>query len=145
LNTANVSLELELLGKRIADLRGRRSQRELAKNAGVDISTISRIERALADPSYSTLRAIAKALGMTVTALIEVLPGNAQPTRAVTLDELALARQPDSKTHDRRRSLEEQIDALREELADTNDRVARLAALPAAAPEVVKTRRGTKR
>jgi transcriptional regulator with XRE-family HTH domain len=62
--------ELEALGARIASCRGARSQRELALETGLDVSTISRIERGITDPTYGTLGKIRKALNVPWDALV---------------------------------------------------------------------------
>jgi len=54
--------ELEALGARIASCRGARSQKQLAAETGLDVSTISRIERGVTDPTYGTLGKIRKHL-----------------------------------------------------------------------------------
>ena len=51
------------IGRRLADLRGQMTQRELARRADVDPGTVSRIERGELDPTYSTLLKLAKGLG----------------------------------------------------------------------------------
>jgi transcriptional regulator with XRE-family HTH domain len=62
--------ELEALGARIASCRGTRSQRDLALETGLDVSTISRIERGITDPTYGTLVKIRKALNVPWDALV---------------------------------------------------------------------------
>jgi transcriptional regulator with XRE-family HTH domain len=62
--------ELEALGARIASCRGARSQRDLALETGLDVSTISRIERGITDPTYGTLGKIRKALNVPWDALV---------------------------------------------------------------------------
>lgn len=54
------------LGRELADLRvrARKSQREIAKAAGVDAGHISRIERGVIDPSFSVVEKILAALGV---------------------------------------------------------------------------------
>ena len=55
------------LGQRIAMLRGRRSQKNLAAAAGIDAATLNRIERGTSkNPSRDTLEALAGALGVSV-------------------------------------------------------------------------------
>jgi transcriptional regulator with XRE-family HTH domain len=66
------------VGKRIAVLRGKRSQKDLARQAGVDLSTVSRIEGGKTDPQLSNLSAIAEALGMPVHRLLD--PANDSTT-----------------------------------------------------------------
>jgi transcriptional regulator with XRE-family HTH domain len=60
------------LGKRLTALRGTRSQREVAKAAGLDVSTVSRIERGSLDPTFSTLTALARALTIDVRLLVYI-------------------------------------------------------------------------
>jgi transcriptional regulator with XRE-family HTH domain len=62
--------ELEALGARIASCRGTRSQRDLAVETGLDVSTISRIERGITDPTYGTLGKIRRALNVPWDALV---------------------------------------------------------------------------
>jgi transcriptional regulator with XRE-family HTH domain len=62
--------ELESLGARIAYGRGGRSQKDLALETGLDVSTISRIERGITDPTYGTLSKIRKALNVPWDALV---------------------------------------------------------------------------
>jgi transcriptional regulator with XRE-family HTH domain len=62
--------ELEALGARIASCRGTRSQKDLALETGLDVSTISRIERGITDPTYGTLGKIRKALNVPWDALV---------------------------------------------------------------------------
>ena len=61
---------LTSLGQKLIEARGDRSQREIARDAGIDVSTVSRIERGILDPSISTLAAIADALGVPIAALL---------------------------------------------------------------------------
>ena len=53
----------------IREGRGK-SYRQLAKASGVNLSTIFRIESGALDPRLSTLEKLAKALGVTVAALL---------------------------------------------------------------------------
>lgn len=62
--------ELEALGARIASCRGSRSQKDLALETGLDVSTISRIERGITDPTYGTLSKIREALNVPWEALV---------------------------------------------------------------------------
>jgi transcriptional regulator with XRE-family HTH domain len=66
------------VGRRIAALRGKKSQKDLARQAGVDLSTVSRIEGGKTDPQLSNLLAIAEALGMPVHRLLD--PANDSTT-----------------------------------------------------------------
>ena len=59
------------VGTRIKLLRGKRSQEDLAHEAGISTSTLSRLERGLHQPSLSTLRKIATALGVSLVDLID--------------------------------------------------------------------------
>lgn len=60
------------IGKAIADRRNRRklSQGAAARAAGLDESTLSRIERGDRVPKFATLERIAEALGTTPGALL---------------------------------------------------------------------------
>jgi transcriptional regulator with XRE-family HTH domain len=58
------------VGTTIKLLRGERPQEDLAYEAGISTSTLSRIERDLHQPSLPTLRKIAAALGISLTDLI---------------------------------------------------------------------------
>jgi transcriptional regulator with XRE-family HTH domain len=62
--------ELEALGQRLQTLRGAQSQREVAERSGLDISTISRLERGKIDPSYRTLDKLRRALNASWDALV---------------------------------------------------------------------------
>lgn len=60
------------LGQRIAHLRGRRSQKDVAAAAGIDAATLNRIERGSSkNPTEATLEAIAGALGVDVNDLAD--------------------------------------------------------------------------
>jgi transcriptional regulator with XRE-family HTH domain len=59
------------VGTRIKLLRGERTQEDLAHEAGISTSTLSRLERGLHQPSLSTLRKIATALGVSLVDLID--------------------------------------------------------------------------
>jgi transcriptional regulator with XRE-family HTH domain len=58
------------LGERIANLRGKRSQNDIAQAAGTDLSTIRRIEGG-SDMRLSKLTAIAGALGIPLHRLLD--------------------------------------------------------------------------
>jgi transcriptional regulator with XRE-family HTH domain len=58
------------VGTTIKLLRGERPQEDLAHEAGISTSTLSRIERGLHQPSLPTLRKIAVALGVSLADLI---------------------------------------------------------------------------
>jgi transcriptional regulator with XRE-family HTH domain len=62
------------IGPRVRAVRTERglSQEALARQADVSLNVITRLERGvITDPHYSTISAIAEALGTTVTALLE--------------------------------------------------------------------------
>jgi transcriptional regulator with XRE-family HTH domain len=63
------------VGTTIKLQRGERSQEDLAHEAGISTSTLSRIERGLHQPSLPTLRKIAAALGVSLVDLIEAAEG----------------------------------------------------------------------
>jgi transcriptional regulator with XRE-family HTH domain len=73
------------VGRRIAALRGKKSQKALAIQAGIDISTVSRIEGGKTDPQLSILSAIADALEMPVHRLLDP---TSDPTAHVARPEL---------------------------------------------------------
>ncbi|UCF67667.1 MAG: helix-turn-helix transcriptional regulator [Acidobacteriota bacterium] len=64
------------LGKKILTLRlqSERTQREVAEEAGISVSYLSRLENNRAAPSLQTLRRIANALGLDVSRLFESEP-----------------------------------------------------------------------
>ena len=64
---------LQCMGLRIRALRERKglSLRELAKQAGVDFSTIHRIEKGDEMPRFGTMEKLAAALNVSVRDLIE--------------------------------------------------------------------------
>ena len=61
------------IGDRLKDVRVRRAmtQEELAGKAGVGKNTVNRIERNLTEPHMSTLRKLAKALGVEPEELVK--------------------------------------------------------------------------
>jgi transcriptional regulator with XRE-family HTH domain len=61
------------MGIRLRELRERASLslRDLAKKAGMEFSTIHRIEQGGESPRFATLEKLAKALGVSVRDLIE--------------------------------------------------------------------------
>jgi len=63
------------VGTTIKLLRGKRSQEDLAHEAGISTSTLSRLERGLHQPSLPTLRKIARALGVSLGQLLDVEEG----------------------------------------------------------------------
>ena len=58
---------------KLAEIRHKRgiSQRDLGIKSGVNFVTIARLESEMSDPRLSTLRALAKALNVKVTELID--------------------------------------------------------------------------
>jgi transcriptional regulator with XRE-family HTH domain len=65
-----------VVGDRIRQLRASKKllQRDLARDAGVPVRTIGRIERGEVDVRLSTLTKIARALGMSLALLVEESP-----------------------------------------------------------------------
>jgi transcriptional regulator with XRE-family HTH domain len=59
------------VGTTIKLLRGERPQEDLAHEAGISISTLSRVERGLHQPSLPTLRKLATALDVSLADLID--------------------------------------------------------------------------
>jgi transcriptional regulator with XRE-family HTH domain len=61
------------IGKRLKDLRFRAglTQQELADEAGTTQTTVARIERAAVEPEVTTIRKLAKALGVTPGDLLD--------------------------------------------------------------------------
>lgn len=59
------------VGQKIRELRGEQAQEQLALDAGISTSTLSRIERELYQPRLPTLRKLAAALGVPLAALLE--------------------------------------------------------------------------
>ena len=61
------------LGRKIQALRGPRTltQRALAKKAGLSRGYLARVETGRHEPTLTTLRKLAKALGVPVTKLLE--------------------------------------------------------------------------
>lgn len=59
------------LGEAVRDLREKRgiTQERLAQDAGVTTGTVSLIERGQSNPSWGTVKAIAKGLGVSVAEL----------------------------------------------------------------------------
>ena len=58
------------VGTTIKLLRGERPQEDLAHEAGISTSTLSRLERGLHQPSLPTLRKLATALDVSLADLI---------------------------------------------------------------------------
>jgi transcriptional regulator with XRE-family HTH domain len=59
------------VGTTIKLLRGERPQEDLAHEAGISTSTLSRLERGLHQPSLPTLRKLATALDVSLADLID--------------------------------------------------------------------------
>lgn len=59
-------------GARVQQIRKRLGlkQHHIATRAGIDVSTVSRIERGLITPSVATVNALAHALGVSVQSLL---------------------------------------------------------------------------
>jgi len=70
---------VDMLGERIYQSRvlQRRSQTEVAREAGVGVSTIGRIERGEVIPDLATLNGIARALELPLAVLLEGEPPKA--------------------------------------------------------------------
>jgi len=68
--------------KRLRSIREKQgvTLRELRKRSGVAVSNLARYEAGEGDPRLSTLRKVAKALGVTVSVLI----GESKPGKEVT-------------------------------------------------------------
>jgi transcriptional regulator with XRE-family HTH domain len=99
------------VGKRIAARRGKRSQKDLAREAGVDLSTVSRIEGGKTDPQLSNLAAIAEALGIPLHRLLD--PAN---------DSTTYLAQPELVDHRLRlRTLEERVNRLTAMVQEMSD------------------------
>lgn len=59
------------VGTTIKLLRGERPQEDVAHEAGISTSTLSRVERGLHQPSLPTLRKLAAALDVSLAELID--------------------------------------------------------------------------
>lgn len=59
------------IGTTIKLLRGERPQEDLAHEAGISTSTLSRVERGLHQPSLPTLRKLAVALEVSLADLVD--------------------------------------------------------------------------
>jgi DNA-binding XRE family transcriptional regulator len=72
------------LGRAIRDLRnkGGRTLKELAPDAGVTWGTLGVIERGEANPTWGTVRAIADALGVSISELATLADKHEQADRA---------------------------------------------------------------
>lgn len=93
------------------------SQRELALRTGLDPSTISRLERAKGDVTYSTLLNIAEVTGTTVSALTD----DTRPPE--TLSDETAARLPAGPIAEAVELLQSEVLAVRE-MAETAQRLA---------------------
>jgi transcriptional regulator with XRE-family HTH domain len=71
-----VNVYLVSVGPTIRRLRGERPQEDLAHEAEISTSTLSRIERGLHEPGLGTLRKLAGALGVSLVELIELAEGD---------------------------------------------------------------------
>lgn len=58
------------------------SQQQLAVAAGLSVSFVAKLERASSDPSWSTVQALAKALGVDCTAFADVEDAADEPEPA---------------------------------------------------------------
>ena len=80
---------MDTLGERIAQLRGHRSQTQIARLAGINVSTYNRIERGKnRNPSHETLEKIALAFRVPVGRLTDPLPKPLPTDLAIVLQEL---------------------------------------------------------
>lgn len=70
---SDVGDDLELLGKRLRDLRVRKklSQEKLSELSGVSSRHISEMERGESNPSYQVLRHLSQSLGVPLGVLLE--------------------------------------------------------------------------
>jgi transcriptional regulator with XRE-family HTH domain len=71
---------LERLGKTIAHLRAELIQADVARDAGIDVSTLSDLENGQRNPSYTTLLRLAAALRIPLEDLIR--QANAKGSKA---------------------------------------------------------------
>jgi transcriptional regulator with XRE-family HTH domain len=92
------------VGENLALARGRRSQREIAAESGVDLSTINRIENGKHNPSLATLSAIATAVGISVEHLLKG-PGG-----------VSLQLEPQAAVLAHQQSLEKRVSGLEQDL-----------------------------
>jgi transcriptional regulator with XRE-family HTH domain len=69
------------LAKTVRRLRRERgeTQEDLAHRAGLTVAAFARIERGNANPTWTTVRRIAEALGLTLASLGEQIEGTAPP------------------------------------------------------------------
>lgn len=71
-----------LLGRALQQARGARSAAAVALQAGISLDTLRKIERgAIAAPSFFTLAALARVLGLSLDELAAHLAEPARPTR----------------------------------------------------------------
>lgn len=96
----------DLIGKKVRDRRLKMglSQSDLAKNAKTSLTTINRLEKGRQLPQSSTLREIARALGVTESELLggPMAPQNETPTQSPDRANLILAIQARLTTLDDR-------------------------------------------
>lgn len=73
LPTGNIMSPIEQVAERIRQLRKRRklTQAALAKKSGLSRGYLARLETARQDPALTTLEALAKALGVKVSRLLD--------------------------------------------------------------------------
>jgi transcriptional regulator with XRE-family HTH domain len=76
------------IGPTIRRLRGERPQEDLAHEAGISTSTLSRIERGLHEPALATLRKLAVALGVSLVELVEAAESTSRQREATDRDPL---------------------------------------------------------
>jgi transcriptional regulator with XRE-family HTH domain len=78
-----IAAEEELMRIRLKDWRQRRllTQAELAERVGMTVGTINRIERAVHEPRFSTIRKLAVALGVTPEDMIVDEPSDQLDSR----------------------------------------------------------------
>ena len=69
---ADIDADLAHALRTLREQRGR-SQEALAHDAGLTLRTVQRIERAQANPTWSTVRRIARALGVTLAELVRAV------------------------------------------------------------------------
>ena len=68
------------LGRALQQARGGRSAAEVAREAGISLDTLRKIERgAIATPAFFTVAALAQTLGLDLAALAHQLEGAGRP------------------------------------------------------------------
>jgi transcriptional regulator with XRE-family HTH domain len=72
---------LRILGRRIRTRRGKMPQQRLAALSGLELGSISRIERGVVDPRFGHVLAIANALEMPLHELFDGFEGPLEPVR----------------------------------------------------------------